>query len=349
MSTQKYSKQDAIDGLQSVADKIGKSPTIAEYQKHKKNRHPSAEWIMHNLTSWNDVKTDAGLDVYNHRHNKQDYIDAIQYVADKIGKSPSKSEYRANKKYHHPSDYSICNHLGSWNNAKKIAGLNTLNNRRRAGYSKKEAINSLQSVADKIGKSPSQLEYNANKKDHHPSINWISDNLGSWNNAKDAAGLKQCRDGDHKNKKSFVKKIKKHVQCKECGLEEPDRKLHFHHIEPDTKIDKIGAMVNNDYSMEELKTEIKKCEILCDTCHGHEHTKTVTKEDCINAVQSIADQLGHAPNSTDYRKQKKNHHPSLDSIYKHFNSWSNAKETVNLDSKQATLQSDFASPSRNDT
>lgn len=284
------------------------------------------------------------------KYSRQDTIDALQFVADKIGKSPSVPDYRANKKVHHPSVSSICNNFGSWNNAKELAGLDTFNNTRKVRYSKKEVINSIQSVADKIGKSPSKREYIAHKKDHHPSINWICRNLRSWNNAKDAAGLKQYESSDnsYKDKESLVKEIKRRVKCEECGLEEPDRKLHFHHVEPDTKVDGIRNMIDSNYSVEELKTEIKKCEILCDTCHGHEHSKTVTKEDCINAVQSIADQLGHAPSSTEYRKQKKNHHPSVDSIYKHLNSWSNAKEAVNVESTQTTLQSDFASPSRND-
>jgi cell fate (sporulation/competence/biofilm development) regulator YmcA (YheA/YmcA/DUF963 family) len=123
MSTQRYSKQDAIDGLQSVADKIGKSPTITEYQKHKKNRHPSAEWIMDNLTSWNDVKTDAGLDVYKRRHKEQDYVGAIQYVAKKIGEVPTCTQYHANKKDSHPSMDSVYRHFGNWPKAMEAAGL----------------------------------------------------------------------------------------------------------------------------------------------------------------------------------------------------------------------------------
>jgi hypothetical protein len=350
MSTQKYSRQDAIDGLQSVADKIGKSPTKTEYQEHRKDSHPSAEWIVDNLSGWNDLKTDVGFEVYHRRFTKQDYIDAIKYVADKIGKSPSVSEYKANKKDHHPGNSVICNNLGSWNNAKELAGLDILNSAGRSRYSKKEAINALQSVADKIGKSPSQREYIANKKDHHPSSNWIKCNLGSWNNAKDTAGLKKSDNVgiNYKDKELFLRKIKKQVQCKKCGLQGPNRRLHFHHVKPDTKVEKVTTMVNRDYSMEELRAEIKKCVILCDTCHGHKHSKTVVKEDCINALQWVADKLGDIPTPNEYQKHKKSHHPNHGTISKRLDSWSNAKETVNLDSKQATLQSDFASPSRND-
>jgi hypothetical protein len=349
MSTQRYSKQDAIDGLKSVADKIDKSPTKKEYQKNKKDKHPSVEWIADNFSSWNNLKTDAGLDVYRRRCTKQDYIDAIKYVADKIGKSPSVSEYKANKKDHHPGNSVICNNLGSWNNAKELAGLDILNSAGSVEYSKKDAINALQSIADEIGKSPSQREYIANKKDHHPSSNWIKCNLGSWNNAKDTAGLKKCDNVgiNYKDKELFLRKIKKQVQCKECGLQGPNRRLHFHHVKPDTKVEKVTTMVNRDYSMEELKAEIKKCEILCDTCHGHEHT-TVTKEDCINALQWVVDQLGDLPTEKEYQKHKKDHHPNKNTIRTRLDSWSEAKETVNLEPTQTTLQSDFESPSRND-
>lgn len=280
------------------------------------------------------------------KYSRQDVIDALQFVAEKLDKSPSQAEYRRNKRCHHPSVSWIVDKFKSWNYAKEIAGLSVTPY--SCDHSNEDAIEALQRVSERIGKSPTVSEYIRHKKDCYPSPAWIHDNLGSWNDAKVTAGLKKYSDGIYKSKKSFMEKIKAHRQCKECGLEEPDRKLHFHHIEPDTKVDTVGAMIQTDYSIEELKTEIKKCEILCDTCHGRKHSKTVTEEDCINAVQSIADQLDHSPTYTEYEKHKKDHHPHRSTIYKKFNSWSDVKEAVNLESTQTTLQSDFASPSRND-
>ncbi len=348
----KCSKEDCINALQSVAEEIGKSPSLTEYNANKKDHHPSVGWIHDNIGSWNYVKELAGLDVYtmNDQCTEEDAINGLQFVAEEVGKSPTMYEYMTNKKDHHPSVKWICNKLDGYNNAKERAGLDILNSAGSVEYSKKDAVDALKSVADEIGKSPSQREYRTNKKDHHPSVKWMQDNLSSWSNAKDTAGLKPCENGDglHKDKESLVKKIKTRVQCKECGLREPNRKLHFHHVEPDTKVNSVGIMTEKGYSMEELKTEIKKCEILCETCHGHKHSKTVTKEDCINALQWVVDQLGYPPTQREYQKHKKDNHPNMKTIRKHFNSWSNAKETVNLESTQTTLHSDFAFPSRND-
>jgi len=350
MSTQKYSRQDVIDALQFVAEKLDKSPSQAEYRRNKRCHHPSVSWIVDKFKSWNYAKEIAGLSVtpYSCDHSNEDAIEALQRVSERIGKSPTVSEYIRHKKDCYPSPGWINDNLGSWNKTKKRAGLDILNTEGAVEYSREGAIDALQSVAEEIGKSPTESEYIRHKKDCYPSPAWIHDNLGSWNDAKVTAGLKKYSDGIYKSKKSFMEKIKAHRQCKECGLEEPDRKLHFHHIEPDTKVDTVGAMIQTDYSIEELKTEIKKCEILCDTCHGRKHSKTVTEEDCINAVQSIADQLDHSPTYTEYEKHKKDHHPHRSTIYKKFNSWSDVKEAVNLESTQTTLQSDFASPSRND-
>lgn len=41
----------------------------------------------------------------------------------------------------------------------------------------------------------------------------------------------------------------------------------FDHIDPSIKITEIARMVKTAYTMEELKSEIDKCRILCHHCH----------------------------------------------------------------------------------
>jgi cell fate (sporulation/competence/biofilm development) regulator YmcA (YheA/YmcA/DUF963 family) len=347
MSTQKYSRQDAIDALECVAEQIGKSPTVREYRRNKTDEGPSVSWIKDNFGCWNNAKELAELDVNacNEYYDKRDCIDAIQWIAEEIDKSPTYEEYRKNRKRHHPSLGCIQDNLGSWNNAKELAELDVY-----AGsdyYDKRDCIDAIQWVAEEINKSPSIDEYDKNKKDHHPSIRAIGDTFGSWNDAKDATGLKLYCGYDQKEKKSFIKSIKSHLKCKECGFSEPRRKLHFHHVKQNTKVDEISSMMDGGYSLQEIKDEVKKCKILCLSCHASRHTK-FTEEECIDALQSVANQLGHVPTTTEYKRHIKENQPSVMSVIRRFNSWSNAKETVNVESTQTTLQSDFESPSRND-
>ena len=55
--------------------------------------------------------------------------------------------------------------------------------------------------------------------------------------------------------------------CSKCGYKENPDILHFHHIDPTTKIANISRMVGKNHSMERIKNEIAKCKLLCITCH----------------------------------------------------------------------------------
>lgn len=161
------------------------------------------------------------------KYSKQDVIDALQSIAEEVDKSPTMKEYRINKKDYHPSSNWIHNNLGSWNNAKELAGLDILNTAGSVEYNKKDAINALQFVAEKIDRSPTISEYRANKEDHHPSADWIHNNLNSWNNAKDTAGLKKCQnyDGTYKDKNSFMQKSKE--TCNAESVDSKDRTRNY--------------------------------------------------------------------------------------------------------------------------
>ncbi len=55
-------------------------------------------------------------------------------------------------------------------------------------------------------------------------------------------------------------------KCSRCSIEFPIVVYDFHHIDPKMKKFTIGDGINN-YSMEILIEEAKKCELLCSNCH----------------------------------------------------------------------------------
>lgn len=67
-----------------------------------------------------------------------------------------------------------------------------------------------------------------------------------------------------KVKRAWLKAEKKKLSCKECGLSD-HRVLQFHHHE-DNKEGDVGTMISG-YSIENVKKEIDKCEVLCANCH----------------------------------------------------------------------------------
>jgi hypothetical protein len=58
-------------------------------------------------------------------YDRADCIDAIQYVAGTLDKSPSQTEYQEHRRDSDPSVSTIHYRLGSWNGAKEEVGLGT--------------------------------------------------------------------------------------------------------------------------------------------------------------------------------------------------------------------------------
>jgi len=132
-----------------------------------------------------------------------------------------------------------------------------------------------------------------------------------------------------KQKQEYVTEIKTTVGCKNCGKEGPPRKLHLHHIDGERKVDRVSQMVNLGYSLEEVKNEIRKCEVLCDKCHGTHHHAS-SKQECIDALREVAEKLDKSPTYREYKEHRKDKHPSYWTIQKKFGSWNNGKEAAGL-------------------
>lgn len=75
---------------------------------------------------------------------------------------------------------------------------------------------------------------------------------------------------------------RKECGCQKCG-EKRKFALDFHHINPEEKEDKIAQMISNNYSLDRVKEEMKKCIVLCANCHREfhylEHNNGITIEE----------------------------------------------------------------------
>ena len=75
--------------------------------------------------------------------------------------------------------------------------------------------------------------------------------------------------GDEKRRASFPERRRQlfaHIGqfvCLRCGIGD-ERVLQFHHRNPDEKEIPISYL---GYSMERLKSEVEKCDVLCANCH----------------------------------------------------------------------------------
>ncbi len=72
--------------------------------------------------------------------------------------------------------------------------------------------------------------------------------------------------------REWLEGYKATLHCETCGCSDY-RVLEFHHSGPNGKDFNIGDMVQMGLSVERIKKEISKCQVLCANCHRIEHYK----------------------------------------------------------------------------
>lgn len=95
-------------------------------------------------------------------------------------------------------------------------------------------------------KKASRRHYEANKDEYHKRSN----------------GRRQAAT-------RFVAALKERLCCVKCGEDHP-KCLDFHHKPGTIKIKSVSQMSRNGCSLERVKEEIEKCEVLCSNCHRKE-------------------------------------------------------------------------------
>jgi len=73
-----------------------------------------------------------------------------------------------------------------------------------------------------------------------------------------------------KNILDMLSELKQTLKCKSCGEDHP-RCLDFHHRNPNDKKISIARVANQGWSLEKIKEEINKCDVLCSNCHRKLH------------------------------------------------------------------------------
>lgn len=78
----------------------------------------------------------------------------------------------------------------------------------------------------------------------------------------------------YRGKQDYVDQIKKEGECKLCG-EERVQALCFHHKNAENKVESVSRMAQRGkYSLEQVKEEVKKCNLICFNCHQIYHSNS---------------------------------------------------------------------------
>jgi hypothetical protein len=218
-----YTRRDCLEALERVATKLDGTPSVSEYREYKLDSEPSTGTIRTKFDCWNQAKKQAGLKT---EYTKQDCIEALNRVATKLDKSPSKQEYNQHRFQSEPSLQPI----------RQQAGLKT-------EYTKQDCLESLERVAQKLDKSPSQRDYREYRLESEPSISTIKNKFDCWNVAKKQCGLRRYNDSNRVNYpygsnwyRQRQKVLERDKCCQSCQMtikehqEEYGETLHVHHL-----------------------------------------------------------------------------------------------------------------------
>lgn len=93
----------------------------------------------------------------------------------------------------------------------------------------------------------------------------------------------------YQQKKIKIQDLKIDLKCQKCGYDRCGASLEFHHLNPEEKDKQIARMISNNYSLDKVREEIKKCIVLCSNCHHEFHflnnnNSEYTIEDFLNDI-----------------------------------------------------------------
>ena len=87
------------------------------------------------------------------------------------------------------------------------------------------------------------------------------------------ANCKVCQKSKATDRQNTLRKEykewKKTLSCNRCGYDDY-RALQFHH-HTDDKEHNVANMLTKGFTLDKIKTEASKCEVLCANCHQIEH------------------------------------------------------------------------------
>ena len=176
-------------------------------------------------------------------------LDALREAAEKLGESPTKAQYE--ELGLRPASTTILRICGSWNEAKKQAGLNAYSRNENGGID--------------VQPKPTCVTI----PDDEEWDNLTAQQRWYYKNRNHRIETKERR---RKQLREWFSRLKREqFTCKRCD-ESRAPALDFHH--PDAKDGGISQMVNHGYSKRRIREEMNKCTVICANCHRKEHSET---------------------------------------------------------------------------
>lgn len=280
-----YTKADLIRQLQELAVETGRTPKQEEVKaastaKRRDNfgvKFASANTYLRVFRSWQAATEAAGLeDTSRPNYTKVELVRWLQAVADKLGHAPTVSEWAcASRSGECPHLATYVTHFESREAALKAAGLTSPN---KMGCSEDELISQLQSLAAKLGRTPTKREFAEDPACASDTV--ARDRFGSFLAFLKAAGQHLNRVGYYSNDE-IVRQLK--------GLRESLGRR------PSVKDIDQAAQAGKCVNAKVLRDPRHFGSVEAALAQAGMTLEFVTKGDLIRAVRELAEKVGRPP------------------------------------------------------
>jgi hypothetical protein len=252
------SKPECIDALREAAERLGKSPTKAEYEEL--GLTPAAGTIMRQLGGWNAAKEAAGLETEpstgSRVASKPDDVDLPDGMEWSDLSVDQRWHYR-NSEWNAERTRRRRARLRQWLNEYKgehgcarcgEADATCLDFHHLDSDDKTMALGTMVTFGYGTAALRAEIEKcevlcaNCHRREHH---------------VPPTGGLR-----------AWVLERKTDRGCSRCGEDDPAC-LDFHHV--DEKNTTVARLVGGDRSKETVRAEMENCDVLCANCHREIH------------------------------------------------------------------------------
>jgi hypothetical protein len=154
----RYSNEDILEQLRASAERLGRSPTMREFEQDEETTvHPQT--VIQHFGSWNDAKRQAGL-VPRRFAEPADLILLLRELGDELGRPPSAKDLDS-RRASMPSKSLYWHMFGSLKNALREAGFDVPVGEERL----ERAIEQGAAITRTIGRLPKFADWKEARRD----------------------------------------------------------------------------------------------------------------------------------------------------------------------------------------
>lgn len=263
------SPEECIDALHAAADRLGKSPTKAEYEDL--GLQPASATIMRNLDGWNTAKEYAGMNTNPSRGPR--VASKPDHVSLPPGQSWESLTVDQRWAYRHPKkkqEKTLARRarLRAWiNEIKRKRGCS------RCGEEDYACLDFHHLDQDEKERSVGKMvTFGAGRKRLRAEMakcEVICANCHSKLHTQDPRVRGSTSSSGTTLARRWVFDQKEGSDGCRCGESDP-RSLEFHHV-GEEKTDHVATLVTDGRSIERIGEEMQACVVICSNCHRRTH------------------------------------------------------------------------------